>query len=411
MVDDMMEAPAQAPEREREGVPGAEVLGLAGNAVGWALVALGGLWVWIAAVAAALAAGGLWWRHERKRRHRGHASGSGASGRRGTGRSLGLGPSGRGSSGRSARGRGLFGLGRGAGRGSGRAASGAPTGRGRRSGSRKGTGPDATGKAGRRGLFGRGRKAAGPDGSRTGRGSRSAARRAKRAAKAAAKDAARVAAPTGRGGRGGRVPGRRRSKRGWTAPDARRGDTKLLPNKRTARPTVPGPDKRGPKPTAKPSPANPGTKGGSKPPPAAPTTTTPRAPIPHPHRNPNTAKHKEGLTIMGQFGRMWRQHSEEELSAANRYDPETMPDYYTDLQELITAFQNQAAALGKMSAITQADLPVDTNIAEYIAQLQSLMHTIAEGANETVGQFLKHHDADMARHNAPRRNEKKWNVQ
>ena len=114
---------------------------------------------------------------------------------------------------------------------------------------------------------------------------------------------------------------------------------------------------------------------------------------------------------MSRLGRMWRQHSEEELAVATRYDPETMPDYLTDLRDLVTAFQNQASALGKMSAISQADLPVDKNVAEYIAQLQSLMHTIAEGANSTVSKFLAQHEADMNRHNAPRPNESKWNVQ
>lgn len=389
MADEETETP---PVPEREGVPGSQVVGVAMNSAALALTALGGLWLWVAGGILTAAVGGVVWRQYRKRRA---AQGSGRHGpgragaRHGAARSHGLSPFRRGRSGRGTGGR--TGTGRKAGgvlgaraAGTGRA-GGAGTAGQKRRGRKATTGAGTPGaKASRRLPFGRGRSGTARSGGRsTQRGTGSKAGRA--GAKAGGRRSGRAA--TGRG--------RASTRRPFRAPDPRRGDTKLLPGNGTPKPTLTKP------PTARPDPR--ATARPSRPPAAA------RPPTPHPLRNTNSTVNPKG-SLMSRLGRMWRQHSEEELAAATRYDPETMPDYLGDLQDLVTAFQNQASALGKMSAISQADLPVDKNVAEYIAQLQSLMYTIAEGANGTVSKFLAKHEADMARHKDPRPNEKKWNV-
>ncbi|PRY56413.1 hypothetical protein [Glycomyces artemisiae] len=405
MADDVMEAPQTAPETEREGVPGAEVAGFAGNLAAWGLMALGGLWVWVAVAAAALVGGGLLWQHERRRRRRGQSgSGRGTHGTRGTGRSLGLGRSGRGGTGRGPFGRGR---GRGAGRGSGRGA-GLGLGRGGkgRSGrrTRSGATPDGT-KPGRRGRLGR--RARPKHGSAPGpKSSTAPSGRARRGilGRRGGKGGPAGSGPSGSGTKPGGTGRRRGRRRGTSGPDPRRGDTKLIPDRRAAKPEKGTCDGSGVEPKAPAEASNPGTGPGLTPPTAAPTT-------PHSHQtqNPTTTTTLKGA-LMGHLGRLMRANSEEELAAANRYDPETMIEYLDDLREFVTAWENKSAALGKIHAISSADLPVDPQIAEFFGELHSLLHTVGELSRETVEAFVKQHETDLARHEAPRSNESKWNV-
>lgn len=113
---------------------------------------------------------------------------------------------------------------------------------------------------------------------------------------------------------------------------------------------------------------------------------------------------------MGKFGRKWRENAEEMSAKAAGYDPEKMPDYLSDLVDLTEAFRAESAAIGKVAAVSEAQLPVDPRLAEYLRKNQSLLRKVSEDMNDVVGHFLRKHDAEMARHKAPRAGEEKWNV-
>lgn len=113
---------------------------------------------------------------------------------------------------------------------------------------------------------------------------------------------------------------------------------------------------------------------------------------------------------MGQFGRRWRQNAEEISAKAAGYDPEKMPDYLSDLSDLTEAFRSESAAIGKVAAVSESQLPVDPKLADYLRKNQALLRRVSDDMSEVVKHFMRKHEADMARHKAPRAGEEKWNV-
>jgi hypothetical protein len=393
---------AAAPEqREPEGIPGTEITALGGNALAFMLTALGGLWVWVAVAVAAAVAGLVWMRHPRRRDRAAHRQSAastggrrhGASGARLSGR-----PSGRSGSSGSRGGR----SGSGGRRGRRTDLSGSPSGRtGRRRSRASAAGPDGKG-AGRRGLLGRGRRVGQAAGNASGSGRKSAARPGGRIRDRFGIGRGRAASGgRPRAARSGTGAGRSSRRRPWRAPT--RADMKFGPAKRApkapAQPTKQPSDGAKPTPTAK----TPRPGGGAE--------TTRRGTVPHPYRT--TTPRPGGLTTKGWmtvFGRRWRQNAEEMHAQAARYNPEHMTQYLQDLLDMTVAFETEAAAMGKFTAVTQADLPVDPNLAEFLAQTQSLLKTVAENNREVVSRFMKAHENDLNRVQQPRRGEEKWNV-
>jgi len=411
-ADETTESPAKR-TAEPDGMPGTEITALGGNAIAFVLTALGGLWVWLAVAVAAGVAGIVWWRHPRRRANAAHRQAAGSTGGRRRGTS-GSGPQGRSGTGRSGRaGTGGRQTGTGGKRGRRTGTDSSSTGRkGRGRGRASASGPDGKG-TGKRGIFGRGRRGAGPSGtaaSGTGRknGSRPGSRLRDRLGIGRGRPGSsggRTAAHTGTGRTGTGRKGAGSRRRPWRAPTG--GDMKFGPGTRkTAAPAKPGAPTAGPTKatTVKPSPTTTPTS-----PTTAPTATT-RGPMPHPYRTQNPTKHHTMKGLMTVFGRRWRQNAEEMHTQAARYNPEHMTQYLQDLLDMTEAFETEARAMGKFSAVTQADLPVDPNLVDLLAQTQSLLMTVAQSNREVVSRFVKAHENDLNRVQAPRRGEEKWNV-
>jgi hypothetical protein len=397
MGADETTAPPQQRPGEPEGVPGSEVTALGGNILAFALTALGGLWVWLAVAVAAAAAGLVWWRHPRRRDRAAHRQAAASSTARRRGAS-GPGLLGRSGSGRTGGGKGTARTGTGGQRGRRTGSSGSPSGRsGRRRGRAAASGPDGKGTA-RRGRFGRGRAGgAGLSGSgRKGRGRPGGRLRDRLGIGRGRPAGAGGWAGTARSGTGA-ASRRRRPWRAPTGADMKFGPATKPAPKPATRTATPG--GKNAAPAAKPSS------------PTGPQTTTRRGAVPHPYRT--TTSRPGGLTtkgLMTVFGRRWRQNAEEMRTQAARYNPEHMTQYLQDLLDMTEAFETEAAAMGKFTAVTQADLPVDPQLAEFLAQTQSLLKTVAESNREVVQRFMKAHEADLARVQQPRRGEEKWNA-
>jgi len=391
----MTDAPEPPPKGsgEPQGAPGTE-LGLAGgNILALILTALGGWLVWVALAVAGGAVGLVVWRAQKRRHNNGHGTPA------------------RGSAARSSR-PGRFGLSGGRGRSSSRPARGRLSGNGpsagRSSGRRAGrkgtaaTGPSAgSGRTRRPGRFGRlgkfgGKRRGGSDGGRKG------------------------AASTGRGtGRRLRSPSTwvRRGTSGGHGSKGSRGPKRANGRSSTRRPTTAGPnlhkaDVINKPPAKKPAPAT------TKPP--APDTRTPttnpsraKRPVPNPYRSTTqpTTRHTKGTTIMAAiFGKFWRENAEETRSRAVRYDPEQMPDYLADLVDMAAAFELEAEALAKITAISEAELPVHPKLVDYLTQVGGTMRKVAGDTQDVVKHFMKLHQQDLDRHANGRRGEQKWNV-
>lgn len=404
-ADETTEPPAKR-TTEPDGVPGTEITALGGNALAFILTALGGLWVWLAVAVAAGVAGIVWWRHPRRRANAAHRQAAGStSGRRRS--TSGSGPLGRSGSGRSGRtGTGGRQTGTGGKRGRRTGADGSSPGRkGRGRGRASASGPDGKG-TGKRGRFGLGRRGGQPSGAaKSGSGRKGGSRPGSRLldrlgigrgrpGSSGGRTAARTG--TGRTGTGRKGAGSRR--RPWRAPTG--ADVKFRPAKPgTAAPAKPS------APSARPTKASTAKPGR----PATTPTATTRSPLPHPYRTQNP-KHHTMKGLMTVFGRRWRQNAEEMHTQAARYNPEHMTEYLRDLHDMTEAFEIEAKAMGKFTAVTQADLPVDPNLAELLAQTQSLLTTVAQSNREVVARFIKAHEHDLTRVQAPRRGEEKWNV-
>lgn len=414
----MAEKPEQG-THEPNGAPGTELGLAAGNVVAFGLTLLGGLWIWLALALAAGGAGVVAWRVQRRTGRgdrQGRASGrTGMSGHRtsnipGFGRSGGVrrGGTGRVTSGAS---------GRGAGSGR-RTARG--TGRGTGAASGPGTAPKRTGRGRLAGLLGRS-KGGGRNGADSGRpASASGAKGSGRRGPAWLKGLGargRGTGPAGaRAGRtGGHGPVRKSTRRGstgrprWKAPI--KGDVVNTPNPKKAPATAP--TKPTIKPAVKPSVTEPGSKTTSGTPQPTQQARPEKPAVPHPYRSTGTiAGHTTKENIMASvFGRRWRQNAEEIHIQALRYDPEKMPDYLDDLAEMTLAFEEESKALGRIAAVSEAELPVDPRLVEYIVQTQATMRKVSEDAREVVAHFKTLHEQELSRHQQRRRGEEKWNVQ
>lgn len=110
------------------------------------------------------------------------------------------------------------------------------------------------------------------------------------------------------------------------------------------------------------------------------------------------------------FGKAWRESAEETRSRATRYNPETMPDYLADMVDMAVAFELEADALGRITAISEADLPIHPKLVDYLTQTQATMRKVSADTQDVVKHFLKLHQRDLDRVQNRRPGEEKWNV-
>ncbi len=146
----------------------------------------------------------------------------------------------------------------------------------------------------------------------------------------------------------------------------------------------------------------------------APTTRHRQAAVPDLVSSTNkssTADHSptiQGGTTMAGF--RFHEITADLHTAATAYAPEDMAQVGRDLTLLPEALSNVAQALRVTMQRMQNEFPLHPHIAEIIGQVYQLQtHTVA-AAEDLIPTFRALHEADLARHEAPRVNEHMWNV-
>lgn len=102
--------------------------------------------------------------------------------------------------------------------------------------------------------------------------------------------------------------------------------------------------------------------------------------------------------------------SEEMLSSAQRFQPETMHEFHTALTASPDALRNVAAAIRAQATRASEEYPLNPVVGEALDAAHHLQLRCADLLAEAAVTMSRAHMEDLARHDAPRQNERMWNV-
>ena len=97
-------------------------------------------------------------------------------------------------------------------------------------------------------------------------------------------------------------------------------------------------------------------------------------------------------------------------AAAAAYDPESMLDVERHLRALPDALSHVANATRVTVARAAEEWPIHGAVLELLAQVYQLQMQAAQAGAEVGPAFRRLHEADLNRHEQPRKGERKWNV-
>ncbi|WP_239376264.1 hypothetical protein [Frankia sp. Cj5] len=147
--------------------------------------------------------------------------------------------------------------------------------------------------------------------------------------------------------------------------------------------------------------------------PADPTGTTPAtpsAPVPHPDDQPPSAFRPAPVPggPVSQFAPA--AHLEDAVAAVAKYDPDTMFEFFGHLKQLPEMCENFAKIFTTLAVKTHDELPAAPTVVALLEEMSRVSRMVGQAAQEIEPGARRAHEHDLARQEAPRTNENKWNV-